>query len=99
VASDPHAKLRRAGAAPSGRGAKGKDKERTGDADATRINEAIEHAQVVPGMTRDEVLMSIGYPPAHRTPSLESPRWVYWHSHWQPAYAVNFEGDRVVNVQ
>lgn len=32
------------------------------------------------GMTKEQVLMTRGYPPAHETPSLESDRWVYWSS-------------------
>ena len=32
------------------------------------------------GMTKDEVIMTRGYPPAHKTVSLESDRWVYWSS-------------------
>lgn len=32
------------------------------------------------GMTRDEVIMTRGYPPKHETPSLELDRWVFWSS-------------------
>ena len=32
------------------------------------------------GMTKEQVLMTRGYPPAHETPSVESDRWVYWSS-------------------
>lgn len=32
------------------------------------------------GMTKEQVLMTRGYPPRHRTPSLEADRWVYWTS-------------------
>ena len=84
----------------------GGDEGEGGDADApkvkadlqTRINQAIEHAQVVPGMTRDEVLMSIGYPPAHRTPSLESPAWTYWQNAVD-TFVVSFDGNKVSQVQ
>jgi outer membrane protein assembly factor BamE (lipoprotein component of BamABCDE complex) len=57
----------------------------------------IEQAQVEPGMTRDEVLMSLGYPPAHRTPSLDSPTWTYWANRWA-TFEVYFDGDRVSRV-
>jgi len=30
------------------------------------------------GMTKEEVLITRGYPPRHKTPSNESNRWVYW---------------------
>jgi hypothetical protein len=32
------------------------------------------------GMTKEQVLMARGYPPAHETPSIDSDRWVYWSS-------------------
>ena len=32
------------------------------------------------GMTKEQVLMTRGYPPAHETPSVESDRWVDWIS-------------------
>ncbi|HYC56124.1 MAG TPA: outer membrane protein assembly factor BamE [Candidatus Binatia bacterium] len=38
--------------------------------------------KVTPGMTRQEVLLSLGYPPTHRTPSLDSPEWNYWYNRW-----------------
>jgi hypothetical protein len=36
--------------------------------------------QVEIGMTKEQVLMARGYPPAHRTPNIELNRWVYWSS-------------------
>ena len=49
-------------------------------------------------MTRDQVLMSLGYPPAHRTPSLEGPTWTYWQNRWATMVVV-FDGDKVVRVE
>jgi hypothetical protein len=49
-------------------------------------------------MTRDQVLMSLGYPPAHRTPSLDSPQWTYWQNRWQ-SFVVDFNGDKVDAVR
>ena len=63
-----------------------------------KIREAIEAGTVEPGMTRDQVLMSLGYPPAHRTPSLDSPQWIYWQNRWQ-TFVVGFDHDRVDRVQ
>lgn len=39
---------------------------------------AIKAGEIQVGMSKDAVLMAYGYPPAHRTPSLESDQWVYW---------------------
>ena len=38
----------------------------------------IEKGTVGGGMTREAVLMAYGYPPSHRTRSLESDVWTYW---------------------
>lgn len=32
------------------------------------------------GMTKEQVIMTRGYPPRHKTPSLDSNRWQYWSS-------------------
>ena len=32
------------------------------------------------GMTKEQVLMARGYPPAHETSSIESDRWIFWSS-------------------
>jgi hypothetical protein len=32
------------------------------------------------GISKNAVLVGYGYPPAHRTPSLETTRWIYWTS-------------------
>ena len=63
-----------------------------------KTREMIEAGQVAKGMTRDQVLMSLGYPPAHRTPSLDSPQWTYWQNRWQ-SFIVDFDGDKVDAVR
>lgn len=60
--------------------------------------EAIEEGQVVPGMSKDAVLVARGYPPAHRTPTLESDSWRYWQSRFD-TIVVNFEDGEVVNIR
>jgi hypothetical protein len=32
------------------------------------------------GMTKEQVVMTRGYPPGHKTPSLELERWQYWNN-------------------
>ena len=49
-------------------------------------------------MNREQVLMSLGYPPAHRTPSLDGPTWTYWANRFA-TFMVHFDGDRVARVQ
>lgn len=41
---------------------------------------AIRSGEMRKGMTKEQVLMARGFPPAHETPSVESDRWVYWSS-------------------
>ena len=41
---------------------------------------AVRNGDLRKGMTREVVLMTRGYPPAHETPSIEGDRWVYWSS-------------------
>jgi len=35
--------------------------------------------KVVEGMNKEEMILTRGYPPAHRTPSLEKNDWQYWN--------------------
>jgi len=86
VREDPHTKLPRPG----------KDKKQAAAAERTR--KLLEEATVEPGMTKDEVLMALGYPPAHRTPSLSAPMWTYWANRWA-TFEVYFDGDKVARVQ
>lgn len=59
--------------------------------------DAIEKGRLEQGMTKEQVLMARGIPPAHRTPSLESPTWTYWQNRWD-TIAVYFSGDRVERI-
>jgi hypothetical protein len=43
-----------------------------------KVREAIAEMKLMRGMTREQVLMSVGYPPAYYTPDLEAPLWRYW---------------------
>jgi hypothetical protein len=59
---------------------------------------AIKTGEVRIGMSKKAVLVSIGYPPKHKTISLESNSWLYWR-HRYDTFAVEFENDTVVNVR
>jgi hypothetical protein len=63
----------------------------------SRFAKQMENGLVEPGMTKDEVLKTLGYPPAHRTASLESPVWTYWRNRWE-TYVVYFDGDKVDRI-
>ncbi len=50
-----------------------------GDCDKATVD-AIKSGTMLRGMTKDQVLMARGFPPAHKTPVLSSDRWQYWSS-------------------
>jgi hypothetical protein len=58
----------------------------------------VEKGTVAPGMSRDQVIMALGYPTADRTPSLEASSWTYSTGSSQ-ALVVYFDGGRVSSVQ
>lgn len=41
--------------------------------------EAIDSGKIALGMSREQVIVALGYPPAHATPSMDAPRWKYWY--------------------
>ncbi|MEO8084181.1 MAG: outer membrane protein assembly factor BamE [Ardenticatenales bacterium] len=49
----------------------------------------IKNGRVEVGMTKEQVLMSLGYPPTHRTASTDLDTWVYWYTRWK-TYNVMF---------
>ncbi|HVN83603.1 MAG TPA: outer membrane protein assembly factor BamE [Candidatus Binatia bacterium] len=60
--------------------------------------DAIKEGRVERGMTREQVLLSLGYPPTHKTPSLDAREWTYWYNRWV-SYKVAFDdGGKVSSV-
>ena len=60
--------------------------------------QAIRDGRVEKGMTREQVIMSLGYPPTHRTASTSSNEWTYWYNRWV-TYKVQFDDQgRVSNI-
>jgi len=44
------------------------------------MQKAIKSGTLKLGMTKEQVVMARGYPPRHKTPSLDGDTWVYWSS-------------------
>jgi hypothetical protein len=44
--------------------------------------EAIKEGRARVGMSKDAVIFAMGYPPKHKTPSLEGNSWRYWMNRW-----------------
>ena len=59
---------------------------------------AIKTGEVRTGMSKQAVIVSIGYPPKHKTPSLESDSWRYWR-HRYNTIVVEFDNDTVVRIR
>ena len=60
-----------------------------------KVRAAVKEGKVVPGMTREQVIIAVGYPPTHRTPSLDSSVWNLWASR-TGRYEVHFNGKGTV---
>jgi hypothetical protein len=61
--------------------------------------DAIASGEVRAGMSKEAVIVSRGYPPAHKTPSLESSSWLFWSNKWNKIQ-VNFgSDDRVSDIK
>ena len=60
--------------------------------------DAIKKGVIVKGMSKDAVIASRGYPPAHATPSLDMDRWRYWKNRWATMY-VNFQNGKVSGIE
>jgi hypothetical protein len=61
-----------------------------------RIREAVNSAKVTIGMTREQVVMAVGYPVSSETPSLNAPAWKFWLWSFSP-FTVHFDSQGRVN--
>ena len=61
------------------------------------VRRRIERGEVVPGMTRPQVLLAYGPPPAARTPDTRNETWIYWVSDAQTIRLI-FRGDTVRQI-
>jgi SmpA / OmlA family len=62
------------------------------------VRHAIERAKVERGMTRDEVIASLGYPPTPDTPSLHDREWTYWYNRFQSYTVVFNDAGKVAKI-
>jgi len=61
------------------------------------VRQAIEKGQIMIGMTKAQVIMSLGHPMTSENPRLDAPLWRYWWSSFGE-YQVYWDGDRVSKV-
>lgn len=54
------------------------------------VQAAIHDSRVERGLTREQVILSLGYPATHRTPSTNATEWTYWYNRWV-TYKVVFD--------
>jgi len=67
-------------------------------ADLAKRRKLIDEGVVEKGMTKHDVLLGLGYPPAHRTPSLDASAWTYWQNRFM-TMVVHFDGDKVSRIE
>ncbi len=64
-----------------------------------RIREAVNAGKVATGMTREQVVMAVGYPVSSETPNLNGPEWKFWLWSFSP-FTVHFDNQgRVIRVE
>lgn len=60
--------------------------------------EGVLAGQVSSGMSKEAVILAIGYPPEHATPNLDASAWKYWKNRFN-TFLVHFEGGKVSRIQ
>lgn len=58
----------------------------------------VEEGLICPGMSKDAVVMSYGFPPTHKTPSLDGDVWNYWENRVR-RIEVQFQDNEVMEVR
>jgi len=62
------------------------------------VREAIRLGQVVTGMTKEQVIVAVGYPQRDETVSLDSPVWNYWASSFAPYRVIWGKNGRIAEI-
>ena len=60
--------------------------------------EGLQAGKVFKGMTRDGVILAIGHPPVHKTPSLDGKRWKYWSSRFNTFDVIFDDSGKVKSI-
>jgi len=65
-----------------------------------KFADAVLAGKVLPGMSKNEVILTYGPPSPHRTPSLDNPTWIYWLKRWPVSLTsrVIFKDGKVLEV-
>jgi len=64
----------------------------------TPVRDAVRAGKILIGMNKEQVVVSVGYPPKHQTPSLDAPQWKYWHTGFGTYLVLWDEAGRVKDV-
>lgn len=62
------------------------------------VRDATRSGRVEVGMTKEQVIVSLGYPPTHSTPSIQDREWTYWYNRWVTYKVLFDDGGRVRDV-
>ena len=62
-----------------------------------KVRDAITSARVSPGMTKEQVIMAIGYPVSSENPNLDAKLWRYWLSSFAE-FQLIWDGGRVKEI-
>jgi hypothetical protein len=65
---------------------------------APKVREAITSARLLPGMTREQVLMAVGYPVSSENPTLDTRVWRFWLSSFSEFQVVFDANGRVKEI-
>ena len=65
---------------------------------SAKVREAITTARLIPGMTREQVLMSVGYPVSSENPDLHAKVWRFWRSSFAEFQVTFDDGGRVKDI-
>ena len=62
------------------------------------VQSAITDSRVEVGMTKPQVIMSLGYPATHRTASTDLNTWTYWYNRWVTYQVIFADDGKVANL-